>query len=57
MLNALNHDISRIIAEGKEIFYVMMGELLLWEAVNSCFGSGVWRGELPWKGDDLWKAE
>lgn len=27
----------------------------IWEAVSSCFGSGVWRSTKPWKGKDKWK--
>ncbi len=31
------------------------GAVKLWEAVSSCFGSGWWRGDKPWKGADSWK--
>ena len=24
----------------------------IWEAVSSCFGSGLWRAAKPWKGKD-----
>lgn len=27
----------------------------LWEAINSCFGSGYWIDEKPWSDDDAWK--
>lgn len=27
----------------------------IWEAVSSCFGSGLWRGAKPWRGKDKWK--
>ena len=27
----------------------------IWEAVSSCFGSGVWREDKPWKDTDAWK--
>jgi len=27
----------------------------IWEVVSSCFGSGWWRGDRPWKGTDSWK--
>lgn len=33
------------------------GAVLIWEAVSSCFGSGFWREELPWKDDDAWRDE
>jgi len=27
----------------------------IWEAISSCFGSGIWRPAKPWKGKDKWK--
>lgn len=27
----------------------------IWEAVSSCFGSGLWRAAKSWKGKDKWK--
>ena len=27
----------------------------IWEAVSSCFGSGLWRAAKPRKGKDKWK--
>ena len=27
----------------------------IWEAVSSCFGSGLWRAAKPWKGKGKWK--
>ena len=27
----------------------------IWEAVSSCFGSGLWRAAKPWKDKDKWK--
>lgn len=29
--------------------------LTIYNAVKSCFGSGVWLGEKPWIGTDQWK--
>lgn len=34
---------------------VYHGALLVWQAVRSCFGSGVWIQERPWLNDDPWK--
>lgn len=28
---------------------------LLWQAVRSCFGSGIWRSNKPWIGNEKWK--
>ena len=27
----------------------------IWEAISSCFGSGKWRPQKPWRGRDKWK--
>ncbi len=39
----------------KTITAVYRGAKLLWEAVNSCFGSGYWIREKPWSRADAWK--
>ena len=31
--------------------------VVLWQAVRSCFGSGVWVNEKPWINDEAWKNE
>jgi hypothetical protein len=33
---------------------VYHGLQLVWEAINSCFGSGYWIGEKPWSDTDPW---
>lgn len=35
---------------------VYYGAKVVWEAVNSCFGSGMWLGDRPWSGVDGWKG-
>lgn len=30
---------------------------VLWQAVRSCFGSGIWVNEKPWINDEAWKNE
>ena len=35
---------------------VYHGLRLVWMAVRSCFGSGVWIGSKPWIGSEMWKA-
>ena len=32
------------------------GGRLVWQAVRSCFGSGIWRQEKPWLSDEKWKT-
>lgn len=31
------------------------GARLIWQAVRSCFGSGIWIDEKPWIDDETWK--
>lgn len=31
------------------------GARLIWQAVRSCFGSGVWVDEKPWIDEESWK--
>ena len=35
---------------------VYKGLQLVWMAVRSCFGSGVWLGAKPWLGSETWKS-
>ena len=35
---------------------VYYGAKKVWEAVSSCFGSGMWLGDRPWSGVDGWKG-
>ena len=56
-----------IFKEGKEISAVYIGQkaiqavyhgaMLVWQAVRSCFGSGVWIEDKPWLDDEAWKEE
>lgn len=39
---------------GKALAAVYHGLLLVWIAVRSCFGSGVWVNEKPWLNDEGW---
>lgn len=31
------------------------GTKLIWEAINSCFGSGAWYNDKGWSNNDGWK--
>lgn len=56
--------------EGKEItivYYIKQGVKItisyirdmagiVWQAVRSCFGSGQWKSDKPWIGDEKWKS-
>lgn len=34
---------------------VYKGLRLVWMAVRSCFGKGIWRNDKPWINSDKWK--
>lgn len=54
-----------IIRGGKEIVARFHGQRslaatyhglkLVWQAVRSCFGKGIWRNDKPWINSDKWK--
>ena len=58
VLGYIDPDITvNIIKDGaiKAISYVYYGANLVWQAVRSCFGSGIWVSEKSWLGDEAWK--
>lgn len=41
--------------EATMVFHVVNGRpILVWQAVRSCFGSGVWVSAKPWLGQEKW---
>lgn len=56
-----DHEISQIniIKNGvvKTISYVYYGANLVWQAVRSCFGSGIWISQKTWLGEESWKYD
>lgn len=34
---------------------VYKGMCVVWEAIRSCFGNGMWINEKPWINTDAWK--
>ncbi len=36
---------------------VYKGASLIWEAVSSCFGSGLWNNDKPWSNTDGWRND
>jgi hypothetical protein len=34
----------------------LSGFVEIYEAIRSCFGSGMWRGDKMWRGDEKWKG-
>lgn len=49
-------EIVYINAKGKVIAAIYQGAQLLWEAIRSCFGSGMWTGAKPWLGKEGWRG-
>lgn len=39
----------------KAVVAVYKGARLVWEAVSSCFGGGMWMRDRAWKDTDGWK--
>ena len=50
-------EISAVYIGQKAIQAVYHGAVLVWQAVRSCFGSGVWIEDKPWLDDEAWKEE
>ena len=40
-----------------EALMVFHGARLVWQAIRSCFGSGVWLEDRPWLDEDAWRDE
>ena len=39
----------------KAILYVYKSTQLIWSAISSCFGSGMWFNDKVWSNNDAWK--
>lgn len=50
-------EVSAVYIGQKAIQAVYHGAVLVWQAVRSCFGSGVWMEDKPWLEDEAWKEE
>lgn len=50
------HNIIAKVISGTHLQAVYHGLRLVWQAVRSCFGSGVWIGNKPWIGSEKWKG-
>lgn len=40
---------------GRTVRAMYLSGRLVWEAIRSCFGSGVWYNEKPWLNKEEWK--
>jgi hypothetical protein len=55
MIKIRGKEITKIVLSGIPIAKVYKGGVLVWQAVRSCFGSGMWRNDKPWLNKELWK--
>lgn len=55
MQNYNQHSIVAKIINSRPLAAVYHGLRLVWIAVRSCFGSGIWIDEKPWIDDEFWK--
>lgn len=51
-----NKELSARYYGARAIAAVYYGTKAVWEAISSCFGSGMWLGDRPWSGVDGWKG-
>lgn len=50
------HKISVITARNRIIQAIYNGGRVVWEAVRSCFGGGMWIPFKPWLYDEGWRS-
>lgn len=54
--NHLGKELASIMLNGHLVDSLYRGGRLVWQAVRSCFGSGIWIGRKPWIGKEKWKS-
>lgn len=55
MIKRGDKDVTSIYHGKAVIAAVYKGARLVWTAINSCFGSGLWFSGKFWKENDFWK--
>lgn len=55
MIRIGNKEISMAYYGSIAVQAIRRGAHLVWTAIRSCFGSGVWASQKPWIGSDAWK--
>lgn len=55
MIRIYSHEVTAITLGGKAVSAVYYGARLVWQAIRSCFGAGVWTSANKWVGSDGWK--
>lgn len=55
MLHIGKDRVGRLYIGPVPVALLYRGAVKVYEAVASCFGSGRWRSQKPWKGRDRWR--
>lgn len=46
--------VSELRFGAKAVTALYLGALLIWSAISSCFGSGLWLRDQTWSNDETW---
>lgn len=57
MIYKENKNIVNVFKGEIPITAIYKGDILVWQLINSCFGSGAWLNDRPWSNTDGWKNE
>ena len=49
-------EVGQLWIGGKPVQALYVGAKLIWEAINSCFGSGFWNKDKSWNRSDAWSV-
>lgn len=55
MIGNNKREIIALYKQGKKTQAIYKGVFLVWQAIRSCFGSGIWINDKPWLNDEGWK--
>lgn len=55
MIYKRGKELTELYHGSKAVVAVYKGARLVWEAVSSCFGGGMWMRDRAWKDTDGWK--
>lgn len=55
MIYTNKKEVIALYKQGKPLQATYKGLHLVWQAVRSCFGSGMWINIKPWFNDEGWK--
>ena len=55
MIQLGDREIAQIFLGNGVVAAIDLGAKLVWTAITSCFGSGWWIDDAPWRDDEAWK--